>query len=78
MTTTIRAHFDGRVIIPDEPVDLPVDKPLTFDVRDPRFVSQPVNEEDRRNALNELLSRPIPGLNIPNSALRRENLYEDK
>ena len=25
MTTAFRAHFDGKVIVPDEPVDLPTD-----------------------------------------------------
>ena len=28
MSVKVRAHFDGKAIIPDEPVDLPVDKPL--------------------------------------------------
>lgn len=28
MTRTIRAHFDGKVIVPDEPVQLPVGEPL--------------------------------------------------
>ena len=35
MSMTIRAHFDGRVIIPDEPVELPVDQPLELEVRLP-------------------------------------------
>jgi hypothetical protein len=28
--TTIRAHFDGKAIIPDEPFDVPVNQPLTI------------------------------------------------
>ena len=28
MTQTIAAHFDGRVIVPDEPVELPIGQPL--------------------------------------------------
>ena len=28
MTRTIAAHFDGKVIVPDEPVELPVGQPL--------------------------------------------------
>lgn len=28
MTQTNRAHFDGKVIVPDEPVQLPVGEPL--------------------------------------------------
>jgi len=31
--TTIRVHFDGRVLVPDQPVDLPKDTPLEVDVR---------------------------------------------
>lgn len=30
---TLRAHFDGRVLIPDEPVDLPVGCALEIQVR---------------------------------------------
>jgi hypothetical protein len=26
--TVIKAHFDGRVLVPDEPVELPVNQPL--------------------------------------------------
>jgi hypothetical protein len=28
MTTTVLAHFDGKVFVPDEPVDVPVGTPL--------------------------------------------------
>jgi hypothetical protein len=42
MTQTITAHFDGKVIVPDEPVQLPVGQPLTVhlelaDGAEPRF-----------------------------------------
>lgn len=30
--STIRCHFDGKVIVPDEPVDLPVDQPMLVNV----------------------------------------------
>ncbi len=29
---TIRGHYDGRVIVPDEPVDLPTNSPLVLHV----------------------------------------------
>lgn len=35
MTQTIRAHFDGKVIVPDEPVQLPVGQPLRIQVEVP-------------------------------------------
>jgi hypothetical protein len=28
----IRAHFDGKVLVPDEPVDVPRDKPLRVEI----------------------------------------------
>ncbi len=42
MTPSIAAHFDGKVIIPDEPVELPVGQPLRLQVElaapsQPRF-----------------------------------------
>jgi hypothetical protein len=32
MTTTVLAHFDGKVFVPDEPVDVPVGTPLRVHV----------------------------------------------
>ena len=32
--TTFRVHFDGRVLVPDEPVNLPRGKSLVVDVHD--------------------------------------------
>ncbi len=32
MTDFITAHFDGKVIVPDEPVQLPVGQPLRIHV----------------------------------------------
>ena len=32
--TTLQAHFDGRVLVPDGPVDLPKDRPLEIEVRE--------------------------------------------
>ena len=31
--TTLKAHFDGKVLVPDEAVDLPVNCPLEVQVR---------------------------------------------
>ncbi|HUO09566.1 MAG TPA: hypothetical protein VM008_14750 [Phycisphaerae bacterium] len=32
--TTLKAHFDGHVIVPDEPVDLPMGRTLEIQVRE--------------------------------------------
>jgi hypothetical protein len=41
MTQSLNAHFDGKVIVPDEPVQLPVGQPLRVKVE----VGQPANAE---------------------------------
>jgi hypothetical protein len=35
MTRTIKAHFDGKVFVPDEPVDVPVGESVTVEVPAP-------------------------------------------
>ncbi|MBI2843750.1 MAG: hypothetical protein HYX78_10155 [Armatimonadetes bacterium] len=71
MSIVIRAHFDGRVIVPDEPVDLPVNQPIELEVRQGRSA-------EREAAWQRLLSSRIEGLNISEESLERENLYEDR
>lgn len=44
MTQTIAAHFDGRVLVPDGPVNLPTGRPLRLRVElaeeaEPRFAA---------------------------------------
>lgn len=75
MSVVARVHFDGKVIIPDEPVDLPVGESIEAEFR----VSSP--PEDRRRATQaaweQFVACVVPGLNIPEDAFRRENMYED-
>jgi len=77
MAIVIRAHFDGKTIVPDEPVDLPVNQPLEFELKQgPQCL--PWDPEKAEEAWAWLKSHPIRGLRIPDEALRRENLYEDR
>jgi hypothetical protein len=77
MTVTIRAHFDGKVIVPDETVSLPRDTPLTVHVE--TTAGPPESEGARRAAYDAFLARagarPVPRLS--EAALRRESIYED-
>ena len=41
MTARFRGHFDGTVIVPDEPVDFPINVPLEFIVRLPSESESP-------------------------------------
>ena len=78
MSVIIKAHFDGKTIVPDEPVNLPINKPLEAELR---FVEPEQKTKDiarRRAALRRFSSRAVRGVNIPAEALRRENLYEDR
>lgn len=81
MTVTIRAHFDGKVIVPDEPVDLPVDQPLELELK---LLESEDTELLRNLLIEERLKRlakasgRIQGPSIPLESLRRENLYEER
>lgn len=76
MTKTIRAHFDGQVIVPDEPVDIPVHVPMEVQVTvtDSHPVMSP---EARRMVIDRMLSRALSGINLPAAALSREGIYGD-
>lgn len=38
---SIGCHFDGKVLVPDEPVSLPVNQPLVADVREESGIVDP-------------------------------------
>ena len=82
MTRNIRAHYDGKVIVPDEPVDLPVDKPLQAQIT--FTLSPPKNGGSPSQVIAERLRKLVKGKgclagpSIPAEALRRENLYDER
>ncbi len=76
MSVRLRAHFDGRVIVPDEPLDVPVNQPLTVSIDTP--VPVPGDTASKLAALNRIASRAVPGVNLPAEALSRESIYEDR
>ena len=77
---TIRAHFDGKVIVPDEPVALPTGTPLTVRVEQETFVpAARATMEQRRAAFEAFIANanahPVPYLS--DEAIRTESIYED-
>ncbi len=76
MSVVIRAHFDGRTIVPDEPVDLPVNQSMEVELRIPEPKLSAEEIERRRAALRRFASQAVKGANIPLEALRREDIYE--
>jgi hypothetical protein len=57
----VKAHFDGKVIVPDEPVDLPKGQPLVVRIR----LAKPVKKGKKKSALawmaeNAVADDPLP------------------
>ena len=85
---TIRAHFNGTVIVPDEPVDLPADTALELEVKrtngfSPEVAAAMEAARDSADtagglaALSEFVAHAVKGANIPDEMLRREQMYGD-
>ncbi len=54
--TTLKARFDGRVLVPETPVDLPVDTVLEIQIVENNVASQPEKDEPPLAGLQELLA----------------------
>lgn len=77
---TIRAHFDGKVIVPDEPLALPAGTPLTVRVERETFVpAERATMEQRKAAFESFIARararPVP--HLPDEAIGPDTIYED-
>ena len=76
MAMVIKAHYDGTNIVPDEPVDLPVNEPLELELRQPS--AELVWDPDRVIAAIRRIAARAKPVGLPLEALRRENMYEDR
>ena len=76
MSVVIRMHFDGKVFIPEEPVDVPVNEPLEAEFK--TLNARAERRKRAREAWERFTANPITGLSISDESLRRENLYEDR
>ena len=74
MTMTIRAHFVGKVLVPEEPFDLPLE--LELRVLEP--MSPPEVIRDRLARLAKATGHIKDAPHVPLEALRRENLYDER
>ena len=73
MTTSLKAHFDGKVIVPDEPVELPLNSALDLRVAPAADADEKAFEESRARVL-ALAKNLACGIGPRN--WRREDLYE--
>ncbi|HXP88661.1 MAG TPA: hypothetical protein VN841_28280 [Bryobacteraceae bacterium] len=68
---TVNAHFDGKVIIPDEPLDLPPNQALIVQI-------QPVDARDeivREPALSWLADHAVENDTLPADLAERHDHY---
>ena len=77
MTRAIRPRFDGRVFVLLEPIDLPANHPVTVSA-DVQQAARPGNVADRKEALMRFLAEPLHGTELPDWAMEREHLYDDR
>lgn len=75
MSVVIRVHYDGKTIVPEEPVDLPINESVEAEFRIPEARLSDQEIRKRRAAIKRLASKAITGLNIPDFALSRESIY---
>jgi predicted DNA-binding antitoxin AbrB/MazE fold protein len=72
MAITIRAHYDGKVIVPDQPLDLPVGEELEVELRRaPTAEERPESDaviEERLRRFAQAAGR-IKGPSIPLEAV---------
>lgn len=80
MTTMIRAHFDGKAIVPDEPLELPVGEPLDVLLSTARNGSQirPRRSAEERLRWFRSAAGRVSAPSVPDEALTRESIYEER
>lgn len=76
MQKVIRARFSGRVIIPEEPLELPEEQSLEVIIK---CISSEIHSDavSAQRAWQEIKATAIKGLNISSDSLRREHIYEE-
>jgi hypothetical protein len=60
---TVNAHFDGKVIVPDEPLDLPLNEPLMVQIQPLSGRVEPAEE----SALSWLAANTVDSESLPRS-----------
>jgi hypothetical protein len=74
---SFRGHFDGQVIVLDEPAELPVDEPLEIEVRRSDGGGASADAIAGRRRRLRLYCGHLAGPELPPSAFDRETLYHE-
>lgn len=78
MKTLIHARYDGKALIPEEPLELKEGERVAILLLESALRVQEPSLEEKMAALQRFVERGVRGVNLPDEALRRENLYEDR
>ena len=68
---SIKAHFDGKALIPNEPVDLPQDRVLVVHVE----VADAPPPAPGESVLDWILKNPITGADLPSDLAHEHDHY---
>ena len=67
----VKAHFDGKVIVPDEPVDLPADQPLLVRIE----LAEPPKRTKRTSVLDWIVENRIKDDSLPTDLAEQHDHY---
>ena len=67
MSVVIRAHYNGKTIVPDEPIDLPINSELKAEIS--IVGKRPERSPEREAAWQDLLSSRLSNLSISDGTL---------
>ena len=79
-STSIKAHFDGMVLVPDQEVDLPVNLPLTIYLQSVADAEGAGLEQLIAGRIERLAAAHgrVTGPCVTGDALNRDNLYDER
>ena len=77
MKTLIHARYDGKVLIPEEPLELEEGQRVAMLLVEPSPKVEDLSVEERIAALKRFVEGGVRGVNLPPEALQRESIYED-
>ena len=66
--TTVHAHFDGKVIVPDEPLDLPPNQALIVKI-------EPLESETEESALAWIAANAVDSEALPTDLADQHDHY---
>ena len=67
----VKAHFNGKVIVLDEQIDLPKDEPLLVNIK----VAKPKKNKKGKTVFDWIVENPIDDANLPTDLSYQHDHY---